>query len=105
MIQYGLNRLKIIAVTYFICGMMDVMVGGLRGLGASIVPMIVSLLGACAFRVVWIFTIFQASRTLQTLYLSYPVSWTITLMAHVVTYVLIRNHLQKKTFDKSFGTH
>ena len=104
-IQYGLNRLKIIATTYFICGMMDVMVGGLRGLGASIVPMIVSLLGACAFRVVWIFTIFQASRTLQTLYLSYPVSWTITLMAHVVTYVLIRNHLQKKTFDKSFGTH
>lgn len=104
-IQYGLNRLKIIAVTYFVCGMMDVMVGGLRGLGASIVPMIVSLLGACAFRVVWIFTIFQASRTLQTLYLSYPVSWTITLMAHVVTYVLIRNHLQKKTFDKSFGTH
>ncbi len=104
-IQYGMNRLRIISSTYFICGMMDVMVGGLRGLGASIFPMIVSLLGACAFRVVWVFTVFAANRTLDVLYSSYPVSWTITLLAHVITYILVRRHLQKKTFDKTAKSH
>lgn len=95
-IQYGMNRLGIISATYFICGMMDVMVGGLRGMGCSVIPMLVSLTGACAFRIVWIYTVFAMNRTLQVLYLSYPVSWAITFTAHVVTYVLVRRHVQKK---------
>ena len=94
-IRYGLNRLGIISSTYFICGMMDVMVGGLRGMGCSVIPMLVSLTGACAFRIVWIYTVFAMNRTLQVLYLSYPVSWAITFTAHVVTYVLVRRHVQK----------
>lgn len=104
-IQYGMKRLAIVSTTYFICGMMDVMVGGLRGLGASIFPMIVSLLGACAFRVIWVLTVFASHRSLETLYLSYPVSWTITLIAHVVTYMLVRRFLQQKTFDKTAKSH
>jgi len=84
---------------------MDVMVGGLRGLGASVFPMIVSLLGACAFRVVWVFTVFAAHRSLEVLYMSYPVSWAITLTAHVITYILVRRYLQKKTFDKTAKSH
>lgn len=104
-IHYGMKRLAIVSTTYFICGMMDVMVGGLRGLGASIFPMIVSLLGACAFRVLWVFTVFASNRSLEVLYSSYPVSWTITLTAHVVTYILVRRHLQKKTFDKNDISH
>ncbi len=95
-IQYGMNRLRIISGTYFVCGIMDTMVGGLRGVGYSVIPMLVSLTGACAFRVVWIFTVFAMDRTLQTLYLSYPVSWAITFTAHVVCYVLIRRKLARK---------
>jgi len=95
-IQYGLNRLRIISATYFTCGMMDVMVGGLRGMGCSVIPMLVSLTGACAFRIVWIYTVFAMNRTLRVLYFSYPVSWVITFAAHGVTYVLVRRHLQKK---------
>ena len=94
-IQYGMNRLRLISGPYFLCGIMDVMVGGLRGVGYSVIPMLVSLTGACAFRVLWIFTVFAADRTLQTLYLSYPVSWVITFTAHVVCYILIRRKLAK----------
>lgn len=96
-IQYGMYRLTIIGSTYFLCGWMDTMVGGLRGMGYSVVPMLVSLTGACAFRVVWIFTIFAMSRSLENLYLSYPVSWAITLTAHVVTYIIIRKKMAKKS--------
>ena len=61
-IAYGVLRLGIIATLYFACGMMDVMVGSLRGMGYSIMPMLVSLAGACLFRVVWIYTIFRRYR-------------------------------------------
>ena len=88
-ITYGLERLAIISGPYFLCGIMDVMVGGLRGLGSSVIPMFVSLTGACVFRVIWIYTIFAMNRTLDVLYYSYPVSWLITLTAHVITYVII----------------
>lgn len=102
-IKYGMYRLTIIGSTYFICGWMDTMVGGLRGMGYSVVPMLVSLTGACAFRVVWIFTIFAMSRSLETLYISYPVSWAITVTAHVVTYVIVRRMMAKKMAKNPAG--
>ena len=95
-IQYGLNRLAIFGFTYFICGIMDVMVGAIRGLGYSILPMCVSLTGACAFRIVWIYTIFQWSRSLRTLYLSYPASWIVTGTAHIICFLIIRRKLPKE---------
>ncbi len=95
-IQFGINRLWIISAPYFLCGIMDVMVGALRGIGCSLLPMFVSLTGACAFRVLWIFTIFAANRTLQTLYLSYPVSWTLTFLVHIICYILVRRAMAKK---------
>lgn len=70
-ISYGMMRMRIINGSYFLCGIMDTMVGGLRGLGYSVVPMLVSLTGACLFRVVWIFSVFAMHRTLTTLYISY----------------------------------
>ena len=88
-IGYGVARLRIICGTYFLCGIMDTMVGALRGIGYSVIPMFVSLTGACLFRVIWIYTIFAMNRTLDVLYYSYPVSWLITLTAHVITYVII----------------
>lgn len=95
-VEWGSLRLAIIAVPYFICGVMDVMVGGLRGLGYSFVPMVVSLMGACGLRIVWIYTIFAANPTLVTLYLSYPVSWTVTGGVHAVCYVINKRKVVKK---------
>ena len=63
-IAYGMTRLQIIGLTYFTCGIMDTMVGSIRGIGYSVLPMLVSLTGACLFRIIWIFTIFQWSHTL-----------------------------------------
>ena len=97
-VEAGTVRLSIICATYFLCGMMDVMVGALRGIGYSIAPMIVSLLGACAFRLLWIATIFQIDRfhVIETVYTSYPISWTITFLAHLTTFIIVRNRLKKR---------
>ena len=95
-LAFGMRRLRIICGTYFLCGLMDCMVGSLRGLGYSVLPMIVSLTGACGFRVFWIFTIFASCRTLEVLYLSYPVSWIKTASAHMFTYYKIRKRFPKK---------
>lgn len=88
-IQYGLNRMHLICAPYFLCGLMDVMVGSMRGMGYSFLPMIVSLIGACGLRVVWIFTVFQWHRSLFTLYLSYPITWTITALAHMACWYVV----------------
>ncbi len=88
-INYGMLRLTIIALTYFLCGLMDVSVGELRGYGYSIMPMIVSLIGACGFRMLWIFTIFKSHHTLFILYISYPISWIITFLVHFICYLVI----------------
>lgn len=95
-IQFGLNRLAIIATFYFVCGWMDVLVGSLRGMGYSMIPMFVSLTGACIFRIVWVFTIFQIYRTQASLYISYPITWTITAAAHLICYLIIRKKMLAK---------
>ena len=92
-IYYGLSRMQIICLTYFTCGLMDVMVGALRGLGYSVMPMIVSLLGACGLRILWIFTIFVWHRSLFTLYISYPISWVITFSVHILCYLMVRKKM------------
>lgn len=95
-VALGMMRLAIYGTTYFMCGWMDVLVGSLRGIGQSIVPLIVSILGACVLRIVWIYTIFAANRTLQTLYISYPVSWLVTAVAHLLCYLYFKKRLMKK---------
>ena len=65
-IEVGLLRMSVICTMYCLCGIMDVSVGELRGIGCSVLPMVVSVLGVCAFRVFWIFTIFQQHRSLWT---------------------------------------
>lgn len=86
----GMARLRIICTIYALCGIMDVLVGALRGIGYSVIPMIVSLVGACGLRLVWIATVFQIPQyhSLTTVYLSYPITWTITLTVHAVTFAL-----------------
>lgn len=94
-IHYGVVRLSVICTTYFLCGLMDVMVGVLRGMGYSIMPMIVSLTGACGLRVIWVFTVFAENRSLFVLYLSYPVTWTVTFLAHVACFLIVRRKLKE----------
>jgi MATE efflux family protein len=95
-ISYGLIRLSIISTMYFLCGLMDVMVGAMRGIGYSILPMIVSLVGACGLRIVWIYTVFVKFRTLDILFISYPVTWTITFLSHLVCYYIVTRKYKDK---------
>lgn len=88
-IRYGVLRMAYICTPYFLCGIMDVMVGVLRGMGYSIMPMLVSLTGACLFRVVWIYTVFQKIHTLECLYISYPISWSLTFLVHLICFAVV----------------
>ena len=88
-ISYGMIRMGFIALPYFLCGLMDVSTGALRGMGASLSPMIISVLGVCGLRIGWLATVFQTNPTPQCLYLSYPVSWTITFLCQMFAFLLI----------------
>lgn len=88
-IKYGMLRLFYICTTYALCGMMDVMVGSLRGMGYGIMPMLVSLTGACLFRVVWIMTVFKSYHSLEVLYVSYPISWGLTFAVHLLCFFIV----------------
>ncbi len=88
-IDAGMVRMRIILLPYALCGMMDVVVGVLRGMGYSVGPMIMSLIGACGLRLVWIATVFQIPQfhNISTVYVSYPITWAITLLAQLLLYV------------------
>ena len=92
-IMWGMIRLKYLATTYFLCGLMEVACGMLRGIGQSFVSMVISLTGTCAMRVLWIYTVFAFSHTMETLYLSYPVTWLITFTVDIICYVIFKNRL------------
>ena len=90
-ITWGMVRMSCICLLYFICGMMDVSTGALRGLGESFIPMVISVLGVCGSRIGWIMTIFQipAFHTPQSLYISYPISWGITFLCQMVAFFYV----------------
>ena len=90
-IQYGLTRFNYIALPYFVCGLMDVSTGALRGLGASLTPMLISVMGVCGIRIAWIYTVFQMPQfhTPECLYLSYLISWTATFICQTVAFIII----------------
>ena len=84
-------RLGYIALPYFLGALMDVTTGALRGMGASLTPMLISVLGVCGIRILWIYTIFQVPQyhTPECLYLSYPISWTITFVCHLTAFFIV----------------
>lgn len=99
-IKAGENRVMIIMSAYFLCGIMEVLVGTQRGFGSSVTPMIVSLTGACLLRVIWVYTIFVASgHNIYVLYLSYPASWLITAFAQAIC----TRHIFKKRVRENEG--
>lgn len=87
-INAGMIRMWIILTTYFLCGMMDGMANAIRGIGHSLMPVISSLLGACLFRIIWLFTVFLIPQfhTPQTIFITYPISWILTFIANVIWY-------------------
>lgn len=90
-IDAGMSRLWIIFTTYYLCGMMDSMANSIRGIGHSFLPVIMTLLGACVFRIIWLFTFFQIPRfhTPTVIFLSYPISWILTFIALLISYKII----------------
>lgn len=95
-IQSGMEILSITTVTYFLCGIMDLFPGALRGMGHSAVPMILSVIGTVGTRIVWIFGCFPHHRSLHFLFISYPGSWIITIVLQVICFYFVRKKVHQK---------
>ena len=89
-IAMGMIRMMIVGTTYGLDAIMDIMADIIRGMGSSVMPMIVTLIGACGFRVVWIYTIFATHHDLRVLYISYPISWILTSLTHIICYFIVK---------------
>ncbi len=93
------ERLFIIGISYCTCGIMDVMANSIRGMGYSFFPMVITMVGACGVRILYLFTVFRIERihTFQNIFISYPLSWVITFMALLICFVLCINRTEIKT--------
>lgn len=97
-ISYGMIRMGYICLPYFLCGLMDVTTGALRGMGASFVPMLICVLGVCGVRITWIYTVFRIPQyhTPQCLYFSYAISWLVTALCQLAAFLAVyRRHIKK----------
>ena len=99
-IAAGMNRLIVICSSYFLCGLMEVTTGAIRGMGNSTVPMIITLIGACGMRIAWIYTVFRSWHTAFILYISYPISWTITFAALLMFAIHYRKRLERQDSER-----
>ena len=95
-IDAGMLRLSVILITYFTCGMMDCMASAIRGIGYSVLPMIVTLVGACGLRMIYIFTFFQIPKfhSFQSIFYSYPLSWVVTFVFLSVSFICIMKQIE-----------
>ena len=95
-IKYGMEIFSYTTVTYFLCGLMDLFPGALRGMGYSTVPMILSIIGTVGVRIIWIYGLFPSHRSLTFLFLSYPVSWIATIIMQVICFWFVRKKIHRK---------
>ena len=97
-IATGMIRFSFIGAIYVLCGIMEVMVGSLRGMGYAIVPMIVALIGTCGLRILWLQIVFPMDRfhSIEMVYAIYPITWVLTIIAHVITYIVVHKKIMKK---------
>lgn len=93
-----MDRIRMICTLYALCGLMDVIVGSVRGIGYALTPMVITLIGACGLRILWVSVLFQipAFHTVQTIYISYPISWTVTFLAQLTCYCLGMRRLKRR---------
>ena len=99
-VQCGLEILSITTVPYFLCGIMDLFPGALRGMGYSAVPMILSIIGTVGTRILWIFVFFPQYRSLYFLFISYPGSWLATIVMQVICFIVVRRHVHSLAENK-----
>ena len=92
----GMLRMEIICLMYFLCGVMDVLGGVMRGMGRPITPMVVSVLGSCVLRIIWIYTVCPLfPGQISVLYLAYPVTWTVTALGHLLCCLVTYKKMKK----------
>ena len=96
-IKYGMEVFLYTTSTYFICGLMDLFPGAMRGMGYSTVPMILSIIGTVGMRVFWIYCIFPFHHSLDILFISYPLSWIVTVIMQIICYIIVRKKIRKNT--------
>ena len=103
---YGALRITYVYLPYFLCGLLQVATGALRGLGASVVPMLMSVLGVCGVRLVWIFTLFRDPRfhSLESLFISYPISWAFTFLVETVAFFIVYHRWVNRTRTQTLST-
>jgi len=92
-VEYGAIRLTVFSLTYFLCGIMDTINGSLRGMGCGIGPMLISLFFCCAARILWVLFIFSNDKDIMVLYLSYPITWSLAIIAQIPYYIYTRKRL------------
>ena len=99
-VRYGMERLKFMLIPYFLCGIMDTATGSMRGIGSSVTPMIITIIGVCVMRVVWIYTVFAMPQyhSFSGLFISYPISWLLTFTAVFISYLIIMNRRWREKF-------
>ena len=95
-IAAGIDRLRVVAALYFLCGIMDVFSGVLRGLQYSVSQMIISIISICVFRVIWLSTVFKAEPTARNIYMTYPYSWILATLAFIVCYIIAYKRIKKR---------
>lgn len=100
-IKCGLEILSITTVPYFLCGIMDLFPGALRGMGYSAVPMVLSVIGTVGVRIFWIYAVFPLNRSLYVLFISYPASWGLTIVMQVICYIIVRKKVVNKLVSQN----
>lgn len=95
-VDAGIKRLSVMALSYAVSAFMDCTIAASRGLGKSVIPTIIVIMGSCGFRILWIYTIFAYFKTIQALYLLYPFSWTITAVAEIIYFVILYRSKQSR---------
>lgn len=94
----GMDRMMIVCLPYVLCGLMEVTAGSLRGIGYSVLPMLITMLGACGLRLLWIATVFQipALHTVETVYFSYPITWILTTLMQLVAFLIAWKRMRRR---------
>ena len=106
-IAYGMIRFSYVVMPYMLCGLMDVCTGALRGIGASVAPMVICVLGVCGIRIGWIYTIFQVPQfhTPQSLYISYPISWALTFLVQLAVFLWLYRKRVRQEAALAISSH
>jgi len=98
-LAFGMQRMMITGLPYFMCGIMEVLTGSLRGIGYSTVTAINSLIGACGFRILWIFAVLPLNKTPETLFLCWPLSWMVVILMHTVCFLVLKKKAMRKMYE------